>query len=494
MGEPNDEISLRELYLILRRGWRLISLVSVGVAAVALAFMLLLPTRFEATASVRVAPLKVQGQTLQNGQVQNDIVDVNSVTQVGFDAYRTIALSNDVLSAALKAVPNTPAGLTAKQLAASATVTKVSGASGEPLILAQSVTWGVPAQAAALANAWAQASATAVQATVGRSLGHVRTTLDDQLGSLSTALDKAEATWAAFQKQDARTSLQAQLDALDTRTTTAQQQLDELDRQIATAKAQQALLQGVIDARGQGSAAGLDAQMQALSAQGVLPSGLARQLSDALASVPGGPGLADQDLATLVARAQLQQQAADLAGYVAERSTIVDQLDGFAHQASVLRDQLASQQQTAQRLQRQLDTATQAYDQVAQAAPLVDVADKLVPSMAGVFSSASVPASPQPRRTAVVTAVAFILALFATVLFVFLRAAVADEPGRPASGGTATPGGARAAPQSSELPLGTSDVAQRSPTMYESTSVADVDATEEASVHPTSVGSAGPQS
>ncbi|MEJ2293062.1 MAG: Wzz/FepE/Etk N-terminal domain-containing protein [Deinococcales bacterium] len=427
MGEPQDEISLRELYLIFKGGLRWIVGVSLAVAVIAFLVMHFQAARYEATATVRVTPLKVDGQNQQTGQAQS-LLDVNSVTQIGFDAYKTIALSHGVLAKTLQAVPSAPADLTTKQLAEDVSVSKVSGGGADPLIVSQSVTARDPELAASLANAWAKTSADAAQASVSQSVGKVRSSLDTQLTSLSSALDAAQAKWATFQKQDARSSLQAQLDALDTRTTTAQEKLDELDRNIATAKAQQSLLQAVVDARGQGKPAALDAQMQALANQGVLSQTLAQQLGDAIASVPGGPGLANQDLATLVARAQLQQQTSEQEGNVAERQTVQTQLDGFAKQASDLRGQLATQQQTAQQLQRQLDSATQAYDAVAQTAPLFDVADKLVPSMAGVFNSASVPEQPQSSRTAVVTAVAFVLAFFAMVLFVFLRAAVSAEP------------------------------------------------------------------
>jgi uncharacterized protein involved in exopolysaccharide biosynthesis len=438
VGEPQDEISLRELYLIFKGGLRWILGASVAVAVIAFAVMHLQPQRYQATATVRVAPLQVQGQTLQNGQIQQDMIDVNSVTQIGFDAYRTVALSHGVLSSAVKATPATAPDYGPKQLAENATVTKVSGGGSDPLIVSQEVTATSPERAAALANAWAQASADAARASIGNALGGVRTTMNAQLGSLSAALDRAEAQWASFQKQDERSSLQAQLDSLNTRTTTAQEKLDELDRNIATSKAQQALLQAVVDARSLGKPAALAAQMQALSDQGVLSPALAQQLSAAIASVPSTVGASGQDLATLVARAQLQQQTADLAGYVAERATVGQQLDGFSKQASELRTTLATQQQTAQRLQRQLDSATQAYDKVSQTAPLIDIADKLVPSMAGVFNAASVPEQPVSRRSAVVTVVAFVLTFFAMVLFVFLRAAVAEDPTteHPPRGGT----------------------------------------------------------
>lgn len=436
MGEPQDEISLRELYLIFKGGLRWILIVSFGVAVLAFAIVQLQPRRYQATATVRISPLQVQAQTLQNGQLQKDVIDINSVTQIGFDAYRTIALSHGVLASAVEATPSLPKAYGVKQLAEAGTVIKVSGGGSDPLIVSQQVTSPDPRQAAALANAWARASSDAVRTSIGTSLGSVRSTLNAQVTALSSNLNKAESNWSDFQRQDERSSLQAQLDALDTRTTTAQTTLDQLDRNIATAKAQQGVLQSVLAARSQGKPADLTAQMQALSNQGVLSPALAHQLADAIASVPGTTGLASQDLATLVARAQLQQQTADLAGYVAERSTVRQQLDGFPKQASDLRHQLAAQQQTAQELQRQLDSAQQAYDQVSRTAPLIDIADKLVPSMAGVFNAASVPEQSMRRRTAVVTAVAFVLAFFAMVLYVFVRAAVSDDdsPELPQSG------------------------------------------------------------
>lgn len=452
MGEAQDEISLRELYLIFRRGLGWILLVSIGVAALVFVMLQVQPRHYRATATVRISPLQVQGQSTQNGQLQQDLIDVNAVTQIGFDAYRTIALSHDVLTSTIEATPSLPGGFGVKKLAAAIKLTKVSGGGSDPLIVSQEVSTTDPQRSAALANAWAKASADAARTSIGKALGGVRSTMNAQLTATTTALNQSETQWATFQKQDERTSLQAQLDALDTRTTTAQQTLDELDRSIATAKAQQAVLQAVIDARSQGKPADLSTQMQALTNQGVLTPDMAQHLTDAIASVPGSAGMASQDLATLVARAQLQQHTADLAGYVAERQTVHQQLDGFSKQASDLRERLATQQQTAQQLQRQLDSAQKAFDQVSQTAPLIDVADKLVPSMAGVFNAASIPDQPTSRRAAVVTAVAFVLAFFVMVLFVFLRAAVVEQPG---TGGP--PPGTRHITRGSEVPERTSD-------------------------------------
>lgn len=427
MVEPQDEVSLRELYLILRDGLAWIVGVSFAVALITFLIMFLQPDRYEATASVRVAPLQLQNQTLQNGQVQQGMLDVNSVTQMGFDAFRTIAMSHAVLAATLKAAPSVPADLTPKRLAGQVSVSQVSGNGSDPLIVSQSVTMRDPKLAAGLANAWAQASAEAAQSSIGKALGHIRTTVHDQLANLSSNLNDAEAKWTAFQKQDERDTLQAQLTALNNRITTAQGTLDDLQRSIARTRAEQSLLQAVVAARAEGQRADLSNQVQALRNQGVIGPTLAQQLTDAISSVPPGTVGANQDLATLVARVQLQQRTADLAGYVAQRSTIQQQLDGFAKQGSDLRSQLASQQQTAQRLQRNLDDATRAYDKIYELAPLLDIADKLAPTMASVFNAASAPEQPLGHRTAVVTVVAFVLAFFVMTVIVFLRAAVTEQ-------------------------------------------------------------------
>lgn len=452
MNEPQDEISLRELYLIFKGGLPWIVGVSLAVAVVAFAAVHFRPHRYQATATVRVAPLKLEAQTQQaqqNAQTQTPIVDVNSITQMGFDAYRTIALSNATLATTLKAAQAAAPNATIKQLTKAVSLGKVSGNANQPLIVSQTVTWSQPAVAAALANAWAQASATAARTSVSGAVGSVRATMDAQLTALSNALDTAESNWTGFQKQDDRTAVQAQLQALDQRTAAAQTRLDELDREIATTQARQSMLRSIVTARSQGTPADLKAQLQALVTEGALEPKLAGQLSEALASVPGGASAARQDLPTVVARAQLQQDAASLAGDAAERKVVEQQLSSFSKESASLQGKLATEQQTAQRLQRQVTAATQAYDQVASTAPLLDTADKLVPSMASVFSPASSPQEPLSRRTGVVTAVAFVLAFFVMTLLAFLRAAVAQEPGASDEAGGPDPEGAQAGPRAS---------------------------------------------
>lgn len=428
MKDYQDEISLRELYLIFKGGLGWIVGVSLVVAALAFVVKVVQPHQYRTSANVQVSALqltKAAGSTL----------DLSSVTQVDFETYRSIATSQPVLAAALKTVPSIPKLLTPQALSDKVSIKQVG--KGSPLVVNQAVTLADGKLAAQLANAWAQASADAVRASVVRSVKDVATKLSFQQASLLTALNKAEATWAAFQKTDDRSTLEAQLTSLDTETTSAQARVLELERNIASAKAQQQMLESIVQARQQGNPADVQTQLQALADGGVLSASQRSALANAVSLLPKGTGPASQDVATVVARAQLQQSAQDLAGYVAERQTLESQLQGLAKQASTLRTKLADLNQKANDLQRTLDQATSSYNDIAQAAPTTDAIAELVPAMVNVLNSASVPIKPQPRHTAVTTAVALVLALFVMVLFVFLRAAVSPENDPDGSGDSA---------------------------------------------------------
>ena len=434
MNDYQDEISLRELYLIFKGGLRWIVGVSLVVAALAFVVKIVQPHTFETSANVQVSPLQLTKQV-------GSAIDLSSVMQVDFETYKSIATSQPVLAAALKAVPSAPKDLTPQALSEKVSVDQVG--KGTPLVVNQAVTLTDGALAAKVANAWAQASADAVRASVTKSVEDVTSKLSAQQATLLDALNKAEAQWAAFQKIDDRSTLKAQLASLDSQTTSAQTSILELDRNIASAKAQQQMLESIVQARQQGNPADVQTQLRALSDSGVLTQDQRDALANALGSLPGGSGLANQDVATLVARSQLQQSAHDLAGYVAERQTVESQLKTFGQQASDLRSKLADLTQKANDLQRTLDQATTSYNDIAQAAPTTDAVAKLVPAMVNVLNTASVPIKPQPRHTVVTTAVALVLAFFVMVLFVFLRAAVSpeSEPGGREGGSQGPSGG-----------------------------------------------------
>ena len=86
MPEHNDEISLRDLYLILRRGLPLIAGVAFVVGVVAFALSSLLPSSYRSTAVVQVTPSPVGAQQVGG-------LDFDPRTNLSFEAYQSIAFS-----------------------------------------------------------------------------------------------------------------------------------------------------------------------------------------------------------------------------------------------------------------------------------------------------------------------------------------------------------------------------------------------------------------
>lgn len=420
MDEPRDEISLRELYLVFRNSLVWVLGVSIVVAIGAYVAMKTRPVIYQAHATVQAAPVQFNGKS-------GNALDLASVTQVDFETYHAIATSTPVVNGTLHALQAPPSSLTPLKLVKSMSVRKIAGGSGQPLVVSQTVGLGNGKLAAEVANAWAQATASAVRTSATTNLQTVIGTLKQQATKLQAALNSAEANWADFQKTDDRASLQAQLTSLDSQTTDAQQRLLDLDRNAAQTKARQQMLEAVVKARQQGTAADVQSQVAALTSAGVLSNGQGQALANAIASVPGGSQLASQDIATVVARTQLQQSAQDLAGYVAERQAVQSQLAGFAKKAASVRARLASLTQQADQLHRALTQATNAYNEVANTTPTGEAAAQLLPAMVTVVSSASAPLEPVHRKTAAFTGIAFVVAFLLMTLLAFLRAAVAPE-------------------------------------------------------------------
>lgn len=412
------------------RGRHAAWILAVSLAAGALTFLVfqLRPVRYGATATVRIRPLvKAAGGNAQGQASAQDLLGLAGAVPIGFDAYRALALSPSTLKATLARLPDPPAGLGPDTLARHLSLAKVSGGGATPLLLRQSVADRDPRLAAALANAWARASTAAVSASIAGELADLHKALASKVVTASDAVDAAQATWSAFQSNDRRSSLRAQLSALDTRIAAAQQRLDALQRDIAAAKGSQRLVQAVLQARRQGGSADLTSQVGALASAGVIDPTLAADLTRALAAAPGGRAQSPQDAATVVARTRLQRQAAALAGYVAERTTTQKQLASFVKTQAQLRSELAGEQSDAARLQRQLDAATAAYQRIASLTPLVDAAGTLAGDTATVLAQASVPARAPGRRTLSALVAALTAGLLALLTGVLLRAALAGQ-------------------------------------------------------------------
>lgn len=422
MHASDDEITLQELYLIFRSGLPWILAVAAAVAAATFLVMWSRPHRYEATATAQVNPLTI---TSPNGTANQ--LDIGVVTAIGFGAYERIALSAPVLQATIRTAPSAAEGLTPTSLARDVSVHDASGGH-RPLVVTHTVELKGPSQATALANAWAGVTVDHVRAMLAANVKDVTSKLNDHLDSLRGALDRAQADWQSFEKTDDRSSIRAELSSLDGQTTSLQNRLRAIDRSIARSRAADQMTRSVVQARADGHPADVRTQLRALGDAGAIDPAQADALSNAIASLPNGVSAADQDVATLLARTQLQQDARALAADVAERQTAATQLASFSKTQADLRAELSSLDLRASQLQSDLGQAKQAFDSVYQVSPEAMAVADLVPAMASTVAPASEPLEPIPHHTVTATAVAFVLAFFAMVLAVFLRAAVIEQP------------------------------------------------------------------
>lgn len=422
MYDEHDEISLRDLYLTLRRGMPLVIILTVAAGALGVLFASLGGKRYESAATVQIAPIAMTSDAPGS-------LDLSNATTVDFETYQALAFSPAVVAAARDAFgPDAPANSDFRH---ALTLKRLSGASTVTLVVQHGVNDTNAERAAAVANAWAAATRDAVQSTVSAALDDVASSVDVQTNAARSALDTAEAAWETFQKEDARADIRSRMLALGTRDTEGRQRLDELTRLTASATAQQQLLIAIVASEDTGAAGSLESLLQGLEANGVVDPEVHDDLLQALSAA----GIASTDggvsLNHAIAQARLQQQTTALAGYVAEQAAIERQLKTYDAQSTELRAQLAQLERTAADLGRALSVAQSRYDGVLALSPQLSTISKLSASSARVLDEAVAPDRPQPRhrvRAAIAAAAAgFVLAIF----LVFLRAAIAD----PTAGG-----------------------------------------------------------
>ena len=203
---PDDTVSLRELYLVWRRGLGLIIVVAVLCALGALAFKLYQGRTYTADAVVQVVRPRVSNQPGSGLEVS-----VASVVDAG--TYQAAAEDERTLTAVAEAV-DAPNG------ASPGTFTIVRGPgpqSGDAMTVTHRVS--VPAaegaeMAAEVANAWAEATVAAVRQLVTAPLRAAGERLAADVTSREQAYQEASDAWAQFLSVDEREELRRRLDAL----------------------------------------------------------------------------------------------------------------------------------------------------------------------------------------------------------------------------------------------------------------------------------------
>jgi uncharacterized protein involved in exopolysaccharide biosynthesis len=421
MNEYNDEISLRDLYLILRRGLPLIALLTVIAAAAAFVVISLQPSSFEASATVLVTPTPVRTQ---------DAAGVSFIqrTDVPFETYEALAYSRPVLQAVIDqaGLAETDAASLRKRVSVTRLVGPQRADQPAQLIISHTVTSTDAAGAAQLTNLWAEQTINSVQDTMLAILAPARNGAGQELAELGGELTALELAWEEFQGRDNRTLLEAQLASLAKRSAESRESLDKVDRDLAAAQARQSAL---AEALGQQDPARADGVVDSrstlalLSSRGLLSPEASAELTAFLQGAAG-----DRQLIGLLLGLELQQQTGDIAALLAERDATTEQLAGYEGQAQVLRTRISELARTRTELERDLRLLSARYEEALSLVPTLDYVHRMIPSNSGVLDAAVTPGEPLPSRRLLVTVIAALVAGLLALVFVFLREAVRPEP------------------------------------------------------------------
>jgi uncharacterized protein involved in exopolysaccharide biosynthesis len=392
----NDEISLRDVYLIFRRGLPLIITAALLAGVIAFVASSLLPKVYEAETTVLISPPAVNVEGTQN-------LSFRPSSEVSFEAYETLAESKGVLGEAAQKID--PA-LTYNAL--TGTVQELIGPQGAgqsaPLLVTHTVRDSDPDRAVQLADAWATATLMAVQRSLFANVQPINTVTLAAIQPLLENLTTAEAALETFEASDQSEALQATLDNLA--------QLIAASRSGVITTSQLSLAQtGQIPLESsQDDPIHLESSLEADSYFNLEQEIVAREAY--LESLGGGSA----------------QERAELAALQARQTLLAEQLTQYETDYQTTRQALASLERQRRELELALENAREAYQSVSRLQPMIDLVSKLSPTNARILSSASTTVSGDPSPVGpnrpLNTALAVVAVGLLTLVFVFLREAV----------------------------------------------------------------------
>lgn len=427
----DDEVSLRDLYLIVRRGMPTIVVTTIVVALAAFLVTSLGSDAFEATSTVLATPTVVRPSdaTAQSTSLEGEV-------RVDFETYASIARSTRVLDAVrARVTTEADGGPAPEEVERAFALTRVSTSNAASLTVAHTVTWSDPTVARALADTWTDVTVDAVREALVASL---RPSLDqasaamEAYSTMTAALDAAQ---TAFEVEDVA-GMEEALVAVNARALRVDDELDVVERSIVRARAViDELTQRLVPPSDAG--APIDpAIVDLLVRQGIVDEDVATDLR--IASAVAGDRAAAPDSASAavvttidtVALLTLQRTRADLAALLAEQEQLVASLDTAASRAEALRTDLARLRSTASDLARQRAEIERSLGGIAALEPQLSFLVASAPNDVRVLAQAGESLRPVDDRAPLTTAVAGVVAALCATLFVFLREAVKEPSAR----------------------------------------------------------------
>jgi uncharacterized protein involved in exopolysaccharide biosynthesis len=391
-----DEISLRDLYLVLRR--RALAIVAVALVAGVATFVIVSsrPATYvaEATAVVARAPIEMGSASGLRFRPEVDLT---------FDTYQTLALTRTVLEELL---PVHEAGDLAR-LRSSLALERVAGAvnaASGMLAVAHRVTSSDPRTSAEAANVWARATIDMARRLLLENLDAVEVITGTRLAEARTELEAADRDLEEFRASSGIASLRARvLPSADGAPGLLERAIADLEEEI----------------RGNRLA----------TAQRVAESTALRGIG-----ASGGDGLevvllATPEVALSVAGAVASLEA-QIAALAAEREALAAELDDLRRRRDADVAALAQATVGVARRERAVEAPLELVTALSSIEPTIAYVAQVAPSGARVLSEAVVPSAPESKRLVLLTLLAMVVAGFAAVVAVLLIEAV-KEPRAP---------------------------------------------------------------
>lgn len=304
---PAEEISLRDLYLVLLRGLPII--LGLGLLAGVAAYLYNSNRQpvYAAESTVLVTPPPIQ---IQSG----DNLSFSPSYEVSLQTYETLARSQMVLQNAVERLQGGGARVSPQALSGLGSIRQLIGPQRPDQVVPLSVVHRVrnadPELAAQLADAWAQSTLEAVRESLFASLSPVDATTAQEVARLQGNIEEVEARYRTFSAGDNGPQLEAQLEGLTRELTDGRAREGQLRRAVAASEARVAELEALLSDAGAPAATDLGneataAVLELLSAQWALQGAAAPPLAtQALPTDPYG-GLRDE-LETFVASLDLE--------------------------------------------------------------------------------------------------------------------------------------------------------------------------------------------
>ncbi len=411
-----DEVSLRDLYLIFRRGLPLIIVIAVLAGAATFLYLTFQPERFESQATVLVTPTPERsGEDVGSAIMQR--------TNVSYSTYESVAYSQRVLDATFVEF-----GGDADEAASfrdRLSLANLVGATqpGTQLIVGHTASARGAAEAAELANVWSGHTVKAVTETMQAILDPIVRNNQETAGELAGNLAALEEEWRAFQDRNDTGLLEAELSAFTTRNAQASERLDTIARDLASNAARISALTESLTTLRETEGAALDESGEALTTlleSRDLLSGAAAGELQAFMQTAG----TDTRLVELLLGLELQSLVAESAALSASRDATEAQLAEYGAAAAERRTTIATLSQERTELERRLRIAETLYTGSLDLQPVLSYISDVLPTNVRILDAAAPPLRSASGGRAMPSVIALVVGGLLASVFVFLRAAV----------------------------------------------------------------------